>query len=293
VQRLVALDLRRKIDAATAKRRSGAGAQPVSSAAVSQSYYREQFTQMRDEAFAHLDEAAAVYAIHPNHHGSGTVHLNRGLLHLDNGALDLADQEAARAFALGEEKEDAILKSRARIVQCMVANARLEEGIEQDPRQEAQAALEYSRDAIEFARATQNRRLLARAYTWHGLTLANEYFCDYEAAREAMNTAGAYLDHGFHDTAWSDLRTLKARVVRSHSIDETLLAWSQGAVGERTFQEIEEEFAQIIIPKVWELEGRKVARVAARLSISPKKVRRALTRAGLLRREQAKDATAS
>jgi len=75
-------------------------------------------------------------------------------------------------------------------------------------------------------------------------------------------------------------------------VDETLLAWSQGAVGTRTFREISEQFAEILIPKVWEIEGRRIARVAARLSISPKKVRRALSRAGLLKREPGKSATA-
>jgi hypothetical protein len=40
----------------------------------------------------------------------------------------------------------------------------------------------------------------------------------------------------------------------------------------------------VIIPKVWEREERKVSRVAARLAISPKKVRRILIAAGLLRR---------
>ena len=240
-------------------------------------------TRLRDAAFEHLDEAAAIYGVHPNHRGEGTVHLNRGLLHLDNGALDLAEEEAARAFALGEEKEDAILMSRARILQCMVENAKLEEGIEEDPRRHAQAALDYVRDAIEFARTTQNRRLLARAHTWHGLTLSNEFFGDHHDAGEAMNIASTYLDHGFHDTAWEDLRTLKARVTGSHSVDETLLAWSQGEVGNRTFRQISDQFAEIIIPRVWEIEGRKIARVATRLSISPKKVRRALTRAGLLR----------
>jgi hypothetical protein len=39
---------------------------------------------------------------------------------------------------------------------------------------------------------------------------------------------------------------------------------------------------RIIIPKVWEREGRKVARVAAKLAISPKKVRRVLHAAGVL-----------
>jgi len=43
-----------------------------------------------------------------------------------------------------------------------------------------------------------------------------------------------------------------------------------------------EEFAEMIIPKVWEREGRKVSRVATRLSVSPKKVRRILKQAGLL-----------
>ena len=47
-------------------------------------------------------------------------------------------------------------------------------------------------------------------------------------------------------------------------------------VDNRTFQQLTEEFARIVIPKVWEREGRKVSRVAEKLSISPKKVRRIL-----------------
>jgi hypothetical protein len=42
-----------------------------------------------------------------------------------------------------------------------------------------------------------------------------------------------------------------------------------------------EEFAEVVIPSVWEREGRNVSRVVAKLSISPKKVRRILGRAGL------------
>jgi len=69
-------------------------------------------------------------------------------------------------------------------------------------------------------------------------------------------------------------------VMHRGSIDATLKAWSQGATGEKTFQQIAEEFAEFIIPRVWEREGRKISRVATRLSISPKKVRRILNRAG-------------
>jgi DNA-binding NtrC family response regulator len=46
-----------------------------------------------------------------------------------------------------------------------------------------------------------------------------------------------------------------------------------------------EEFARIVIPKVWEREDRKVARVAKKLSISPKKVRRILHSAGVSERQ--------
>jgi tetratricopeptide (TPR) repeat protein len=285
VKRLVALDLRRKIDADTVRRKQ-LGPKAVQTSQSEQTHYREQFARIRDEALVHLGEAAAVCSSHPNHRSAGTVHLNRGLLHLDNGALDLAEEEGQRAFALGEEKQDHILMARARILECMVENTKLEEGIDEDPRRHAQAALDYIRDAIGFAQGTENRHLLARVHTWHGLTLSNDFFRSQEAAVEAMNTARTYLDHGFHDTAWQDFQSLRARVVKAQTIDRTLHAWSQGTVGNTTFKELSEQFAEIIIPKVWELEGRKIARVATRLAISPKKVRRALDRAGLLSREK-------
>ncbi len=282
VKRLVAVEFRRKIDAEVMRRRHSSQRADVD-AEISQAQYRERFARLRDEAYANLDEAAAIYRIHPNYRGAGTVHLDRGLLHLDNGELDLAGDEAGAAYTLGEEKEDHILMARGRILLCMVENAKLDEGIEDDPRLHAQAALEYSRDALELARSTQNRRLLARAQTWLGLTLSNEFFNSQQAAIEAMNVANSYLDHAFHDTAWEDLQTLKARVLKSNSVDDKLQAWSQGAVGDKTFRQISDEFAELIIPKIWEHEGRKVARVAAKLSISPKKVRRALIRSGALR----------
>ena len=94
VKRLVALELRRKIDAELTRRRTGA------SAAVEPAPdYRKPFRRLRDEACADLNEAAAIYDVHPNHRGSGTVHLNRGLLHLDNGALDLPNRGGRRLRA--------------------------------------------------------------------------------------------------------------------------------------------------------------------------------------------------
>jgi tetratricopeptide (TPR) repeat protein len=291
VERLVALELRHKIDADVARRKQ-AGSRSGDPTRSEQARYREEFARVRDAAFGHLDEAAEICKAHPSHRSAGTLHLNRGLLHLDNGGLDLAEEEAGRAFALAEEKQDLILMSRARVLQCMIENAKLDEGIQEDPRRHAHAALDYILDAISFARGTQNRRLLARAHTWHGLTLCNDFFRSHDAAIEAMNSARAYLDHGFHDTAWEDFQRLRESVIKTHTVDETLHAWSQGAVGNKTFREISEQFAEIVIPKVWELEGRKIARVASRLAISPKKVRRALSRAGLLRQGTRSDAAA-
>jgi hypothetical protein len=80
------------------------------------------------------------------------------------------------------------------------------------------------------------------------------------------------------------LAVLKSRIVQASGINDTLRGWSEGMVGNKTFQQISEEFAEIVIPKVWMREGRRIARVAARLSISPKKVRRILRNAGSIGR---------
>jgi hypothetical protein len=49
---------------------------------------------------------------------------------------------------------------------------------------------------------------------------------------------------------------------------------------------VAEEFAKIVIPKIWAKEGKKVSRVADLLSISRKKVRRILRMPGLLEQSQ-------
>ncbi|HEY7352277.1 MAG TPA: hypothetical protein VH596_05870 [Terriglobales bacterium] len=51
---------------------------------------------------------------------------------------------------------------------------------------------------------------------------------------------------------------------------------NQRRTRDKTFQQISEEFAEIVISKVSQHEGRKMPRVAVRLSVSPKKVRRIL-----------------
>jgi hypothetical protein len=103
-----------------------------------------------------------------------------------------------------------------------------------------------------------------------------------ERARLHYEQAIALLQPEASERVWDDLEKLKTHVLRARPVDPMLRAWSTGVVGDRSFQQITEEFARIVIPKVWEREGRKVSRVASKLAISPKKVRRILHAAGLL-----------
>jgi tetratricopeptide (TPR) repeat protein len=281
VKRLIALQLRRKIDAEAARRRKAAARGRAGNGLV-KTPYRHRFEQLREEALAELTEAAAIYRQYENHHGLGSVHLNYAYLHLDNGDLEHAEASAKTAFELGENKKDFILMARARLVRSMIENLRVEEGIgdSTEPGNHARLAQDFAHEAVELAKHTQNRRLLAHTYIWQGLTYANRFFDDQDAARHCYDQAVGLAKDGHAENAWQDLQVLKAKVLRGGSVNPMLRAWSQGSVGDKSFQQLSEEFAELVIPKVWEREGRKISRVAARLSVSPKKVRRILNRVG-------------
>jgi tetratricopeptide (TPR) repeat protein len=281
VKRLIALQLRRKIDSDVAQRQKAAGG-AGSKNHSSRVQYRRRFEELREEAFSALREAAAIYEQYPDYHGIGTVHLNCGYLYLDNGDLDNADVEAAKAFALGEQKKDYIIMARARVLLCMIENARVEEEIGEgtDSGIHARLAQDCIQEAIELVKHTQDRRLMGDAYIWLGLTYCNSFFADIDSAREAYDFAQTITKGEYSENSREDMQTLKSRLVRKGNVDPILRAWSQGSIGDKTFQQITEEFAEIIIPKIYEREGRKVSRVAKRLSISPKKVRRILSHVG-------------
>jgi tetratricopeptide (TPR) repeat protein len=286
VKRLIALDVQHAIDEDLARRRSGT---PPEQALETSRARRSQIQRLRSEAVAQLSEAMGIYRRHHNHRGIGSVHINYGFLRLDEGELDRATAEGAEAFRHGEEKRDHILMARARTLQCMIENARLEEQIDDDAGRRAQLAHDFARDAVEFAQQTQNRRLLARAFVWQGLTYCNDTLGNRDAARRCCDAAIALLRPGGQQYICRDLEALKARVLRSGQVDASFEEWSEGVTGDKTFQQITEEFASIIIPRVWEREDRKISRVAEKLSISPKKVRRILDAAGLTgeKRQQA------
>jgi tetratricopeptide (TPR) repeat protein len=287
VKRLMARQLRRRIDASAALRRqaSGDGGETPRTPVAE---IRTRFEQLQREALSHLDEADAIFGKQRQRRGEGNLKITYGHIFLDNGDLDRAEEEATGAYELGLEKEDHILMARARLLRCMVENARLEDDVLEDADQYGDAsrhaglAEKFGLEAVECAKHTQNDYLLARAYIWLGLTQSNEYFNNLKAARHSLNLAMSSMKADPFQPHWDDLETLKTRVLRGGDIDETLRAWSQGAVGDKTFREITDEFAELIIPKIWLREDRKIARVAKKLSISPKKVRRVLMRAGVL-----------
>jgi tetratricopeptide (TPR) repeat protein len=177
-----------------------------------------------------------------------------GYLHLDDGDLDLATSRAAAAYRLGNDKKDTVLKARSRILQSAIESAKVEEQIieRSGSRRSIRLASEYAKEAVEYARDTQNRQLIAQALVTLGLVHVNEG--DMDGALDCCDQATELLKPDTHDQAWKDLQALKAKLNRAGGIETILREWSRGSVGNRTFQQITEDFAAIVIPKVWRHE---------------------------------------
>jgi tetratricopeptide (TPR) repeat protein len=281
VKRLIALQLRKRIDARAES--SKTGRRDASSCGVSGQLAR--YTEICREALEELQRAGEIYAQHRYYGGIAAVLENTGYLHLDGGNIELGASEALKAYELAHNKNDHIHMARARTLQCIAENARVDEqlGEDADAAVHANKARTYGDEAVHWAELTQNRRLTSEAYVARGMTFANDFFQEWEEAKRCADHAAALLAPEDRDHLWEDLMALKTRILRASSIDETLRAWSEGILGEKTFQQVTEEFAEIVIPKVWQREGKKVSKVSTRLSISPKKVRRILRNVGLLK----------
>jgi tetratricopeptide (TPR) repeat protein len=264
VKRLMALDLRAGTDRGQAR-----------------GSVNSKYLKLTREALELLKQAGDIYANHHHHTGAGAVLVNSGFLHLESGDIERATIEANRAFDLGRDKGDLILMTRARNLQSAVNRAKSEEQIDgdEDGYVYARLAVEEADEAIDFAKRTQNRRLLAEAYIARGFAALDEQNRDIQMARLCASEAGTLLGDGDRDHLFKELGELKEKILRSVGVEDTLRRWSEGQIGGKTFQQVQEEFAEIVIPRVWENLGRNVSRVSAQLSISPKKVRRLLRKA--------------
>jgi tetratricopeptide (TPR) repeat protein len=240
-----------------------------------------RFLQICQDALELLRQAGDIYLRTHHQTGTGAVLVNAGYLHLDTGDIDRAAQEAVKAFDLGREKQDNILMARARTLQATIQNDRVEEqlGESDDTAEHAHLARTYAEESVALARLTQNSRLLAGAYIVSGTVATNAFFRDWQTAKNFAGMATELLSKDDLDHLSKQLGALKSRILQATGIDEMLRSWSEGIVGDKSFQQVSNEFAELVIPKVWEREGRKISRVAQVLSMSPKKVRRVLMNA--------------
>jgi tetratricopeptide (TPR) repeat protein len=284
VKRLLALQLRKRIDSRANKPEPPRANHGVSRALTNPASPRARYQELCQEAIQQLRQAREIYVLHGHAGGLGAVIVNLGHLHLDRGEIDRAAREALEAYRIGHEKNDQILMARARVLQTATENAKIEEqlGEDADIALHASHAKEFSEEALELAKHTQNRRLLAAANIARGMTAANEFFQEWELAKRCASEATDLIEAGENDHLVDDLAALKSHIMQASGINDTLRGWTEGMVGEKTFQQVTEEFAEIVIPKVWLREDKKIARVASRLSVSPKKVRRILRNVGYL-----------
>lgn len=268
VKRLIALDLKRRQKSGRAR-----AADHV------------RYLDLCREALDLLERARAIYSQLKHQAGTGSVLVNAGYLHLDSGDIDEAECDASTAFELGQQKQDDNLLARARILQATIQNERAEEqlGDAGTLATFAHAARSHAEEAILLAKRTENTRILAGAYVVRGFIAASDFFQDWDTAKQFAGLAGGILGKDDLDHLSKQLALLKTKVLRSTGVDETLRSWSEGITGEKSFQEITEEFAELVIPKVWEKQDRKIQRVAEVLSVSPKKVRRILKNRGFLK----------
>jgi tetratricopeptide (TPR) repeat protein len=284
VKRLLALQLRKRIDARASKLNRARSASGQASEVNTALNLRARYQQLCNEAISQLQRAREIYSLHGHSVGLGAVIVNSGYLHLDGGDIDRAAREAMEAYRIGNEKSDQILMARARVLQTATENAKIEEqlGEDVDTALHANHAKQFSDEALDLAKHTENRRLLAAAYIARGMTAANDFFQEWDLAKKCASEATNLIGAGESDHLVDDLAALKANIVQASGINDTLRGWSEGLVGDKTFQQVTEEFAEIVIPKVWLREGRNITRVSETLSVSPKKVRRILRNAGFL-----------
>jgi tetratricopeptide (TPR) repeat protein len=266
VKRLIALDMRPRGSSDRAR-----GATHARSLKISH------------EALELLDQAGAIYLLHHHQGGTGSVLVNSAHLHLDSGDIDQASIKGQRGFDLGEEKHDQILMARSRIIQSLCELARSDEelGEQPDVAMHANQAVEYAEHSIQLALHTQNKRLLAEAYVARGMAAAADYFQEWDTAKDYAEKASALLSQNDRDHLYKVLGDLKAKLAGESRVEDRLRQWSEGRLGSKTFQQVQEEFAELVIPKVWLQSGKNVTAVSRNLSISPKKVRRILRNAKL------------
>ncbi len=283
VKRLLAAQLKKHIDV-TAASREKAGRRETGRAGESRlKEFHRQYQELYRSAIVELDRAKQICMLHGEHSGLGSALLNAGYLHLDVGDLGMAAREAGQALEISETSRDGVLRARACTLMGMIENARVEELLDsaQEIPNHARLAKQHCMEAVALAQSMENKRVLLNAYVALGETASNNFFHDYELAQRCVDAASALLEPQDADYAVEGLNALKASLLKVVGIEDTLRAWSQGIITGKSFQEVTEQFAQLVIPRVWMREECKISRVARKLAMSPQKVRRLVRRSSV------------
>ena len=152
--------------------------------------------------------------------GIAAVLVSSGYLHLDSGNIELGAREGQKAYELAHDKNDHIHMARARMLQCMVENTRVDEqlGEDADVAVCASQARQFAEEAIHWAELTQNRRLIAEAYVARGMVYGNDFFLDWEGAKRCVDQGRRRCWRPEdRDHLWEDLMALKSRILRASS----------------------------------------------------------------------------
>ncbi len=280
VKRLLALQLRKHIDLSASKRLDGRD-KALDGARLRPLH--KQYQELYRSAIAELERAKQICALHNHQSGLAAALLNAGHLHLDVGDLDQAEKEAHEAYAIADKTNNVVMKARVRILSGLIENEHVEGllGHPEDTPAFARRAKQYGQDAVALAASTQNKRLLLNAHLALGEIAANKFFHDFDLARRCADAASALMAADDADYVVDELNALKAKLLQTVGIDDTLRGWSQGIVGGKSLQEVLNEFAELVVTQMWLREGRRIARVARLLAMSPKKVRRLVKHSGL------------
>jgi tetratricopeptide (TPR) repeat protein len=152
----------------------------------------EKFRELLSQAFAALDRAAVIYEFDKSRdmhfHEISKLHSIRALLHYDQGHMREAESEAEKAFDSAAKGRDNIGMANARGIQSKLAlDGDITDFVD------APSALEYAREAISYAKTTENRRALARACMHAARALTHSPYNDSIEADQYLREAQRQL----------------------------------------------------------------------------------------------------
>ncbi len=77
-----------------------------------------------------------------------------------------------------------------------------------------------------------------------------DLFNNTEKARACCDQAETYLNNDRHDALWQEVEILRSRILHAGLEDPNLRAWSQGAVGDKSLQQVVADFEEVLIRRV-------------------------------------------